>query len=97
MKIITSARHMELTESLKTEVENRLSHLHGYGLELNKAEVVLNCEHQKFQVTMVVHGNNVNIDAESEKDDMHEAIHDAVDKLEKQMEKRSGHLIKHKH
>lgn len=96
MQILISARHMDLTEPLKKAVEDRISSVHTHGLVLTKAEVVLNIDHKDNIVRATVHGNSVNIEAHAEADDMYEAIHMVADKLEKQLEKRSGHLIKHK-
>jgi len=96
MKITVSARHMDLTDSLKDSVENKIGNVHSYGLVLTNADVVLNIDHKDNIVRATVRGNSVNIEAHAESDDMYEAINLVAEKLDKQLEKRSGHLIKHK-
>ena len=96
MQVIVSARHMDLTEALKEVAEKRIQGVHAHGLTLTKAEVVLNVDHKDNIVRATIHGNSVNIEAHAEADDMYDAIGLVAEKLEKQLEKRSGHLIKHK-
>ena len=96
MQVIVSARHMELTQALREAAEQQILGVHSYGLTLTKADVVLNVDHKDNIVRATIHGNSVNIEAHAESDDMYEAISLVADKLDKQLEKRSGHLIKHK-
>ncbi|NQZ56123.1 MAG: ribosome-associated translation inhibitor RaiA [Lentisphaeraceae bacterium] len=93
MDIIISARHMDLTESMKYSVIDSLSHIKNT-YKLNKAEVVLDVDHKLFRAEIVLHGNRINLDAKAETENMHESIDKAVDRLIRQLEKKA---TKHNH
>ncbi|WDE98429.1 ribosome-associated translation inhibitor RaiA [Lentisphaera profundi] len=88
MDIIVSGKNLQLTEALKDSVESHLSNMRVSYPKLNKAEVVLSHGHGKYKVEIVLHGNKINIDAHAETDDMYKSIADAVDRLDRQLEKK---------
>jgi putative sigma-54 modulation protein len=95
MEIIVSARHTSLTDAMKDAVTERLEAMEKHShLTLTKAEAVLSVERKVNSVNIVLHGNHVNLDAKAEGRDMYVVIHEAVDKLERQLEKRAAHVIK---
>ena len=88
MDIIISGKNFPLTEALKGSVESHLNNMKiGYP-KLNKAEVVLIHEHSKFRCEIVLHGNKIDLDAHTETEDMYKSISEAVDHLERQLEKK---------
>ena len=95
MDIIVSARHMDLTEAMKNSVISSLEGLN-HTKNLNKAEVVLDTDHNKFRAEIVVHGAKVNIDAKAEMDDMYDAIDKAVERLQTQIDKKFSKMHSHK-
>ena len=92
MDIIVSARHMELTEAMRNSVIDSLSAIK-HGKSLTKAEVVLDVDHNKFRAEIVLHGSKINLDAKAETDNMYEAIDKAVERLQKQLNKKFGQLL----
>ena len=94
MDIIISARHMDLTESMKYSVHDSLSQLKNT-YKLNKAEVVLDVDHKLFRAEIVLHGNGINLDAKAETGNMHESIDKAAERLIRQLEKKA-HRHNHK-
>jgi ribosomal subunit interface protein len=92
MDIIVSARHMELTESMRSSVHDSLSSIN-HGKQITKAEVVLDSDHKKFRAEIVVHGSKLNIDAKAETGNMYEAIDKAVERLQTQLDKKFGQML----
>lgn len=92
MDIIVSARHMELTDAMKNSVISSLEGLN-HASNLTKAEVVLDTDHKQFRAEIVVHGSKMNLDAKAEMDDMYDAIDKAVDRLQKQIDKKFGKML----
>ena len=92
MDIIISARHMELTDSMRYNVEtslDKIKHSH----KLNKAEVVLDADHNKFIAEIVLHGNKINLEAKAETANMAEAIDKAAERLQKQLDKKFNQRV----
>ena len=96
MDIIVSGKNLKLTEALKDSVESHLSNMKVSYPKLNKAEVVLSHGHGEYKVEIVLHGNKINLDAHSETDDMYKSIDLAVDRLDRQLEKKLDKSI-HNH
>ena len=92
MEVIVSARHMDLTESMRDSVIDALSAIK-HGRKLTKAEVVLDSDHKLFRAEVVLHGQNLNLDAKAETGNMYEAIDKAVERLQKQLDKKFGQIL----
>jgi putative sigma-54 modulation protein len=99
MNIIVSARHMQLTEAMNNSVTESLKALK-HNKDLTQAEVVLDTDHHKLVAEIHLHGKGININAKAETENMYEAIDNAVEKLQKQLNKKVGlthHQLKGKH
>lgn len=92
MDIIVSARHMELTEAMKNSAIGSLQGIN-HSDQLTKAEVVLDTDHNKFIAEIIVHGSKTNIEAKAEMDDMYAAIDKAVNRLQKQLDKKFSKML----
>jgi ribosomal subunit interface protein len=92
MDIIISARHMNhVSPSMKSEIETRLDKLSSMYSKLTKAEVVMEKVKTGDIAEIVLHGKGIYLEAESSiSDNLYEAIHQAVDRLEKQLSKKFG-------
>jgi putative sigma-54 modulation protein len=100
MEIIVSARHMDLTPALRESVETNLNSMKVSYPKLNKAEVVLSSNKGHCKCEIILHGNKVNLDAHAETEDMYKSIALAVERLDRQLEKRvetfhHNHKAKH--
>ena len=97
MDIIISARHMShLSQKMKSEVEGRLNRISQKYGKLTKSEVVLDKVKERYSAEIVMHGKGINIDAKSsDSDNLYDAIHQAADRLEKQLDKKAGKMKKH--
>ncbi|MDX9974639.1 MAG: ribosome-associated translation inhibitor RaiA [FCB group bacterium] len=87
MQLTVSARHMELTDALKSHVETRLEKIRGHFDRVIDAEVVLGVEKHRHIAEVILHANNVRMHSKEESPDMYQSIDAAVDKLHKQIHK----------
>lgn len=95
MEIIVSARHMDLTDSLRDEAESRVGKLESRGTKLTKAEVVLDANKDRFKAEIILHGKGINMEADAVSGNMYDSIHQAADKLERQLVKKMERLNDH--
>ena len=89
MQINLSGHHLEVTDSLKSYVHEKLERLERHFDHVLDIHVVLSVEklNHKAEATMHVSGNSIH--ANSVEEDMYAAIDTLVDKLDRQ-------VIKHK-
>jgi putative sigma-54 modulation protein len=87
MRLTISARHMELTDALKTHVENRLEKVRGHFDRVIDAEVVLDIEKHRHIAEVTLHANGVRMHSKEQSPDMYQSIDAVVDKLHKQIHK----------
>ncbi len=86
MDVSISAKHMDLTESLKNYVEDRLTRVNKYtDFNLN-ADIYLGVEKHRKHIHATIKGNGFYLNSEAEDPaNMYKAIDLCVDKLEKQL------------
>ena len=89
MQINVTGHHLDVTESLRDYVNEKMDRVERHFDLVNTAHVILSVEknRQKAEATLVLKGNK--IFAESVDEDMYAAIDNMVDKLDRQ-------IIKHK-
>lgn len=97
MDIIISARHMShISPKMKSEVEGRLDRMSQKYGKLTKTEVVLDKVKDRYSAEIIMHGKGINLDAKSlDADNLYDAIHQAADRMEKQLTKKADKLKKH--
>ena len=90
MDIIISARRMNhVSPAMKNEIEARLEKIASQYSKLSKAEVVMEKGKTGSVAEIVLSGKGVYLEAESSaSDNLYEAIHQAADRLEKQLNKK---------
>ncbi len=95
MQVSITGRHVDLTDSLKAYVEEKLQHLdHSFDYVLD-IHVVVSVQkfHQRCEIT--VQGNGVSLHASHETEDMYASIDGVVDKLNRQLKRYRAKLRKH--
>jgi len=86
MDVSISAKHMELTEALKTYVKERISRVQKYTDHNLNAEIFLGVEKHRNQIHATVKGKRFYLNSNAEDPaSMYRAIDKCVDKLEKQL------------
>lgn len=97
MKFTISGRNIEVTEGLRTAVEEKIGKLEKYFLPDTEAIVTLSVERdrQKIEVTIPVKGNIIR--AEQSSSDMYVSIDLVEEVIERQLKKYKNKLIDKKH
>lgn len=93
MKITISGKNIEVTEGLRSAVEDKLSKLEKYFMPDTQCNVTLSVEkeRQKMEVTIPMKGHIIR--AEQQSDDMYVTIDLVVDVIEAQLKKYRKKLI----
>lgn len=87
MRLNISARHMELTDALKTHVESRLEKVCIHFDRVIDADVVLDVSKHRHIAEVTLHANGVRMHSKEESGDMYASIDASVEKLHKQIHK----------
>ena len=95
MQIDLSGHHIEITDSLRAYVNEKVGRLEKHFERVTDAHVVLSVEKQfqKAEATIHVKGNKIFAHAENE--DMYAAIDSMADKLDRQIIKHKEKTKKH--
>ena len=94
MKTVISAKKTSLTEAMKNNAEARLNHLSTHYPNINKATCVMKVAKNYTEVEIIVAGKKLYKIATARNENMYYALHQAVDKLEVQLEKLEAKKIK---
>lgn len=85
MNINISGRHVDITDSLRDYVTEKLSRLERHFDHLNQCQVTLIVEKSIQKAEAIVHVSGQDIHASAENDDMYAAIDAMTDKLDRQV------------
>lgn len=97
MNIDLTGHHIDLTDALRTYVNEKMSRLERHFDHVTKTHVILLVDNKRHiaEATMHVPGNNSNVHANCEHEDMYAAIDLLVDKLDRQILKHKEKLTNH--
>lgn len=97
MQINLTGHHVELTDSLRDYVNEKIGRLDKHFEKVSNTHVILSVENvrQKAEATVNMSGNN--IFAEATGDDMYASIDALADKLDRQVKKHKEKLKNHLH
>lgn len=97
MDVIVSARHMtKFPSSMKLEAEALLEKMSSKFPKLTKAEVVFDRTKNGCHAEIVLHGKGVNLESKSDDvSNLYDAVHQAAERLEKQLTKKHGRKKRH--
>ena len=94
MKVQMRGKNIEVTVALKEYVEKRLGKLEKYIDNLGDAQVTLTVEKDSHRIEVTIPINGMILRGEEATADMYASIDMVVEKLEKQIEKHKGKLVK---
>ena len=95
MQLDISARHMELTDALKSHVKTRLEKLRGHFDRVIDVNVVLSGEKHRHVAEVTLHANGVRIHGKESSLDMYSSVDAVVEKLQKQIRKYKDRVSRH--
>jgi putative sigma-54 modulation protein len=96
MQVSITGHHVEVTDSLRTHVEDKIGKLKRHFDNVTDVHVILTVEklEQKAEATVQVSG--AKLFADDVKEDMYQAIDNMVDKLDRQIIKHKEKTRKHR-
>lgn len=96
MKVNITARHLELTSSLKEYAEKKLLQVKKYAKKITAAHIILNVEKNRHitEVKLSVSGGSIN--AKAQAGDMYGAIDIVMDKVVGQLRRHTERIKDHK-
>ncbi len=94
MMVQVRGKNMEVTAALKEYVEKRLGKLDKYLDNLGEAQVTLAVERETHRIEVTIPINGMILRGEESTGDMYASIDQVVEKLEKQIEKYKGRLLR---
>ena len=95
MQINLTGHHIDITESLKSYVDNKFERLQRHFENITNIHVILTVEKERQKAEATVHVNRGNLFADNEQQDMYAAIDGLVDKLDRQLKKHKEKLTDH--
>ncbi len=87
MEIIVTGRHVSVTDALKDYAQGKLHAILDGAHKINTAKVILDVQKTRSKAEIIVHGKNIDIEADAESFDMYKSIDTAVEKVDKQLSK----------
>jgi len=95
MQLNITGHHVEVTDSLKAYVAEKLERLEKHFDHVNNVHVILSVEKQRQKSEATVNVNGASLFADSTEEDMYAAIDSMVDKLDRQIKKHKEKLKDH--
>ena len=95
MQLNITGHHVEVTDSLKAYVAEKLERLEKHFDHVNNVHVILSVEKTRHKSEATVHVNGASLFADSTEEDMYAAIDSMADKLDRQIKKHKEKLKDH--
>ncbi|MBE3588762.1 MAG: ribosome-associated translation inhibitor RaiA [Thermoanaerobacteraceae bacterium] len=94
MEVQVRGRNVEVTNALKEYVEKRLGKLEKFLEQINEVQVTMTVEKESHRVEVTIPLNGIILRGEESTGDMYASIDLVVEKLEKQVERYKGKLLR---
>jgi len=78
-------RHDNVSNAMKDYAEEKLQGIIDEYRKISSARAILDIQKSRFFAEVIIHGKNINVEADHESYDMYESIENAADKAEKQI------------
>jgi putative sigma-54 modulation protein len=96
MQVSITGRHLEVTDSLKAHVEDKISKLKRHFDHVTHVHVILEVDKMQQRAEATVQISGATLFAEDHQDDMYVAIDNMVDKLDRQILKHKEKISAHR-
>lgn len=97
MQINLTGHHIEITDSLRNYVNEKMEKLERHFDKVSNTHVILGVEKDTHKAEATVHMSGNDIFAEAREHDMYASIDSLVDKLDRQVKKHKEKLKNHLH
>jgi putative sigma-54 modulation protein len=88
MQVLVTFRHMEATDALRQYAEHKVARVHKLMRHPIEAHVVLSVNKRRHVAEITFSGEHLHVNATEETGDLYSAIDLAMDKIERQIQKR---------
>jgi len=95
MQLSVTGHHIELTDALRSYVEEKIKKIERHFDHVTNVHVILSVERHQQKAEATVHVSGADVFAYDVKDDMYAAIDGLIDKLDRQIIKHKEKLQKH--
>lgn len=97
MRVSITARHMDMTDGLKTHAEEQMEKLRHHFDKIIDADVVFSVEKHRHIADVTLHANGLRIHGNEATDDMYASLDAVIAKLDRQIRKHKSRIKKFKH
>ena len=97
MQINLTGHHIEITDSLRNYVNEKMEKLERHFDKVSNTHVILSLENVRHKAEATVHMSGNDIFADATETDMYAAIDALVDKLDRQVKKYKEKIKNHHH
>ena len=97
MQVLVTFRHIEATEALRQYAEHKVARVYKLMRRPIEAHVVLSVTKRRHVAEIILSGEHLHVNATEETGDLYSAIDLAMDKIERQIQKRVTKRKAHKH
>ncbi len=96
MQMSLSGHHVEITDALRSYVDDKFERLERHFDQVINVHVVLSVEKLRQKAEATIHVNGGSVFADSVHEDMYAAIDGLIDKLDRQVKKHKEKKIGHR-
>ena len=95
MQLNLTGHHIEITDSLRQYVNEKVERIERHFDKVTNTHVILTVENVRHKAEATIHMSGNNIFAENTQDDMYAAIDGLIDKLDRQVKKHKEKITNH--
>lgn len=95
MSVIVSARNGMISEVQKNYAKESIEALIGRYHKITSARIILSAEKARYKAEVIIHGKNINVEADYESLDMRESIDTMISKADKQLRRHFDKVQNH--
>jgi len=95
MQVTITGRHMEVTDALKTYVQNGLEKIRRHFDKVIDVDVILDVEKHRHIAEINLHANGLRVHGKESSSDMYASVDAVLQKLDKQVRKYKGRINRH--
>ena len=96
MNIVITARHFDITDALKSRIEERLSKLQKFSSDLMEASMIIDLMEKRSLVELILHSRTSDFYATAKSYELQMAVDNAIKKMKKQLKSHHDRLKEHK-
>ena len=96
MQLSLTGHHIEITDALKSYVENKLERLSRHFDQVITVHVILSVAKLRQTAEATIHVNGASLFADAVDEDLYAAIDGLIDKLDRQVKKHKERKVSHR-